>query len=143
MNLSDLSLKACCKCVPHMRGPSNYQLMVEVKATYSIDVVVVGAKWYGGKERTKKGYERTLAHEQLHVSNFKATFDAVLAMLSDDGYYSREECNAKREILVTKKFQEARNAWNIRKMNEATHSGESWDDWRKNNGKSESDEELW
>ena len=126
-----------------MREPKKYQLMVEVKASYSIDVVVVDALWYGGKKRTQEGYERTLAHEQLHVNNFKATFDAVLAKLSDHGYYSRKECYEKRKILVSKKFKEAQDDWNIRKMNEAAHSGESWDDWRKNNGKSESDEELW
>ena len=144
VNPSDhLTLKACCKCVPHMRGPKKYQLMVEVKASYSIDVVDVDALWYGGKKRTQEGYERTLAHEQLHVNNFKATFDAVLAKLSDHGYYSRKECYEKRKILVSKKFKEAQDDWNIRKMNEAAHSGESWDDWRKNNGKSESDEELW
>ena len=141
--VSDLSMKACCKCVPHKNGNPTYKLNVEVKSSYQIEIVSVGAKWYGGKARTKKGYERTLAHERLHVSNFKSTFNIIVAMLSDNSEYSREECQNARKKLVEEKFSEAMAKWNERKMYELTHSGKAWDEWKKNHGKTETDKELW
>ncbi len=66
LSVSDLSLRACCKCVPNAKGQPTYELKVEVKSSYKIEIVSVGTKWYGGKARTKKGYERTLSHGGLH-----------------------------------------------------------------------------
>jgi RHS repeat-associated protein len=143
INVSVLSLRACCKCVPHKNGPPMYELKVGVTSSYLIEIVSVGVKWYGGKSRTKKGYERTLAHEKLHASNFISTFNRIVTMLSDSSEYSREGCERARKNLVEQKFPKARGEWNDRKLEESTHSGPAWDEWRRNNGKSETDEELW
>ena len=53
------------------------------------------------------------------------------------------ECEEKRKLVVGSRAKLARDKWNIAKMNETTHSGEDWEDWKKNNGKTETDPELW
>ena len=128
--------------MPQTKGGPRYALMVELKSSYYIEIVKVGARWYGGKKRSVKGYERTLSHEQLHVQEFQSLFDSILKSFSEGGLHTREKCNEKRNEAI-EKFNKSKSEWNYQKMNQATHSGKSWDEWRRSNGHSETSEELW
>lgn len=56
--------------------------------------------------------------------------------------FPRKECWAKSK-LANSRVKNAKGDWDIMIMNGNAHSGEEWKEWKKNNGKTETDPELW
>jgi len=45
--------------------------------------------------------------------------------------------------FANSRVKNAKGDWDIMIMNGNAHSGEEWKEWKKNNGKTETDPELW
>ena len=141
---SDLSIRLCCEC---QKGPGGrYKFVAEVKASYTMQIVKVGVYGVvpGYGPRTQDGYDRTVEHEKLHIANMKATMDKIFETLMKGrtGTFTRTECDDKRKAARSK-LVDVKGDWDIMKMNESAHSGDLWEEWKKNGGKTESSPELW
>ena len=144
-----MAINVCCKCLPKTSG-RKYTLVVQVKSSYKIKIVGVGkagniyTQKAGYGLRSQDGYDRTKAHEELHVAHILSTMNEIYNDLMKDipATFPRNQCGANIATVVSRK-PDAQGKWDVMKMNENAHSGEGWDEWRETDGKTETDPELW
>jgi hypothetical protein len=144
-----LSIDICCQCVAKSSG-REYSLVVQVKSSYRIRIVKVGSegnehtKKAGYGKRTQAGYDRTLKHEKVHVKQMSNTMHKIYKDLTTGipEKYHRNQCNAKSDLAKSRMLN-AKGDWDIMIMNGNAHTGEEWKEWKKTDGKTETDPELW
>ncbi len=145
----ELSIDICCQCVAKSSG-REYSLVVQVKSSYRIRIVKVGSegnehtKKAGYGNRTQAGYDRTLKHEKVHVKQMSNTMHKIYKDLTTGipEKFPRNECNAKSDLAKSRMLN-AKGDWDIMIMNGNAHTGEEWKEWKKTDGKTETDPELW